>query len=90
MRILRNILIFWTLFIGIGALLGTAMMIIDPTGEKWGMEILLELMQVLPFPEIFFTNFIFPSIMLLLSSVFLNLLLFIYFLKRKNMLLYME
>lgn len=63
-KFLRNFLIFWTFFIGVGAVWGMLMMFISPSGEKWGMESLLPLMQVLPFPNIFFTNFIFSGIVL--------------------------
>lgn len=39
----RKILIFWTLFIGIGALFGSLCMLIDPTGTALGMD------QILPY-----------------------------------------
>ena len=54
-----------TLFVGIGAVWGCVMMLIDPSGRMWGMEPLLPLMQGLPWAEIFFTNFIFSGIVLL-------------------------
>ena len=60
---------FLTLFIGIGAVIGAAMMWIDPTGQMWGMEPLLEMLRdKMPWPDIFFKNFI-PSGFVLL---FLN------------------
>ena len=60
---------FLTLFIGIGAVGGAVMMWIDPTGVKWGGEPLLELLRTkMPWPDIFFRNFI-PSGFVLL---FLN------------------
>ena len=60
---------FLTLFIGIGAVGGAMMMWIDPTGVKWGGEPLLELLRAkMPWPDIFFRNFI-PSGFVLL---FLN------------------
>lgn len=65
---LRIFLIIWTFFIGIGAVLGMMMMFIDPSGQKWGMEPILEMLQVMPFPEIFFTNFIFSGIVLFLVN----------------------
>lgn len=56
-----SLLKFWTLFIGIGAVWGAAMMWIDPTGKMWGMDPLLPMLQSkMPWPEIFFTNFL-PS-----------------------------
>ena len=58
-----------TLFIGIGAVMGAAMMWIDPSGQMWGMEPLLEMLRAkMPWPDIFFKNFI-PSGFVLL---FLN------------------
>ena len=58
-----------TLFIGIGAIGGAVMMWIDPTGVAWGGEPLLEMLRAkMPWPDIFFRNFI-PSGFVLL---FLN------------------
>ena len=34
----RRILIFWTLFIGIGAVGGALMMLLDPSGKAVGMD----------------------------------------------------
>ena len=49
---------FWTLFIGIGAVWGTTMMFIDPTGAMWGMEPILEMLRAkMPWPDIFFRDF---------------------------------
>ena len=58
MRTLQKIL---TLFIGIGAVAGAVMMWIDPTGQMWGGEPLLEMLRAkMPWPDVFFKNFI-PS-----------------------------
>jgi hypothetical protein len=66
MRTLQKIL---TLFIGIGAVAGAVMMWIDPTGQMWGGEPLLEMLRAkMPWPDVFFKNFI-PSGFVLL---FLN------------------
>lgn len=52
---------FLTLFIGIGAVGGAVMMWIDPTGVKWGGEPLLEMLRAkMPWPDVFFKNFV-PS-----------------------------
>lgn len=60
---------FLTLFIGIGAVMGAVMMWIDPSGQMWGMDPLLEMLRdKMPWPDIFFKNFI-PSGFVLL---FLN------------------
>lgn len=58
---------FLTLFIGIGAVGGAAMMWIDPTGIAWGGEPLLDLLRAkMPWSDIFFRNFI-PSGFVLLA-----------------------
>ena len=58
---------FLTLFIAIGAVAGAAMMWIDPSGVKFGMDPLLELLRAkMPWPDIFFRNFI-PSGFVLLA-----------------------
>lgn len=50
-----------TLFIGIGAVAGAVMMWIDPIGTTWGGEPLLEMLRAkMPWPDVFFKNFI-PS-----------------------------
>ncbi len=54
-----------TLFVGIGAIWGCIMMLWDPSGKMWGMEPLLGYLQVLPFANVLFTNFIFSGIVLL-------------------------
>jgi len=61
-----GVLKFWTLFIGIGAVWGAAMMWIDPTGKMWGMDPLLLVLQTkMPWPEIFFANLISSGFVLL-------------------------
>jgi hypothetical protein len=62
---LRSASIFWSLFIGIGALWGCTMFFIDPSGKIWGMDEILPHFQIFPWADIFFQNFIFPGIALL-------------------------
>lgn len=58
---MRKFLIVLTLFIAIGAVGGTVMMWADPTGETWGGTPMLDLLRAkLPWPDVFFKNFI-PS-----------------------------
>lgn len=68
MNNLRKVLIFLTLFIGIGALWGMIMMLIDPSGVLWGMNPILDLLKVLPYHDIFFANFIFSAIILFIVN----------------------
>ena len=64
MKTLEKIL---TLFIGIGAVAGAVMMWIDPIGASWGGEPLLEMLWAkMPWPDVFFKNFI-PSGFVLLG-----------------------
>ena len=43
----RRWLVFWTLFIGIGAVAGALAMLIDPSGRFMGMDAMLPYFQVL-------------------------------------------
>ncbi len=57
---------FLTLFIGIGAVIGAAMMWIDPSGQMWGMVPLLEMLRAkMPWPDVFFKDFILSGFVLL-------------------------
>lgn len=69
----RKWLIFWTLFIGLGAVGGAAMMLIDPSGRAVGMDGLLPYFQVLPFADVLFQNLIFSGFALLLVNGLTNL-----------------
>jgi len=84
MKTLRGIQIFWSLFIGLGALWGASTMFIDPSGKMFYMEELLPPMQVLPYPEIFFTNLIFPGICLLLVNGITNIIAAILLLRKRK------
>jgi hypothetical protein len=69
---LRNIQLFWGFFIGIGAYLGAFMMIAEPSGETFRMVNMLPAFQKLPFSEIFFQDFFFSGIALLIVNGFTN------------------
>jgi hypothetical protein len=73
----RSISIFWSLFIGIGALGGSLMMFIEPTGKIWDMYLMLPCFQKLPCADIFFQNFIFPGIALLIVNGITNFISFV-------------
>jgi hypothetical protein len=58
---MRKFLIIFTLFIAIGAVGGAIMMWVDPSGNGWGGAPMLDLLRAkMPWPEIFFKDFI-PS-----------------------------
>lgn len=74
-------MIFWTLFIGVGALGGAAMMFYDVSGAAFGMAPMLPYFQVLPWADIFFHNFFFPGIALLLVNGLTNAVAFVLLLR---------
>ena len=58
---MRTFLKILTLFIAVGAVGGAVMMWMDPTGVSWGGEPMLEILRTkMPWPEVFFRDFI-PS-----------------------------
>lgn len=67
-KTLHNVALFWSLFIGIGAFLGAAMMFYDTTGQAFGMAPMLPSFQVLPFADVLFQDFLFPAIALLIVN----------------------
>ena len=70
----RNCLIFWTLFIGIGAVAGAMAMLIDPSGKSVGMDKMLPYFKKLPFSDVLFTNLTFSGIALLIVNGITNLI----------------
>ena len=71
----RRWLIFWTLFIGLGALGGSLGMLLDPTGKSMGMDAMLPFFKKMPFADILFQDFTFSGIALLLVNGLPDLLL---------------
>lgn len=69
----RRALLFWTIFIGIGAVAGSSAMFIDPSGGLMGMDAMLPYFQKLPFAEIVFQDFVFSGISLLIVNGISNL-----------------
>lgn len=69
----RRALIFWTLFIGIGAVCGAVGMLADPTGKAMGMDAMLPYFQKLPLAKWLYQDFFFPGIALLLVNGLTNL-----------------
>lgn len=69
----RKILIFWCLFVGIGAVAGAAAMIIDPSGKAMGMDAMLPYFAVLPFANVLFRDLTFSGWALLIVNGITNL-----------------
>ena len=64
---MRTFLKILTLFIAVGAIAGAVMMWMDPTGASWGGGPMLDLLRAkMPWPDVFFRNFI-PSGFVLLA-----------------------
>ena len=72
-RTARRVLIFWTLFIGVGAVAGAICMILDPSGRRMGMDAMLPYFQVLPFAETLFQDLAFSGWALLIVNGLTNL-----------------
>jgi len=66
--VLKKVLIFWCLFIGIGAMFGGAAMLLFPSGEALSMEALLPYFRALPFADTLFQDFVFPGTALILVN----------------------
>lgn len=73
-RCARCILIFWTLFVGIGAVAGAIGMLLDPSGRLMGMDTMLPYFQVLPFAQVLFQDLTFSGWALLVVNGLTNLL----------------
>ena len=72
-RTARRILLFWTLFIGVGAVAGAAGMLLDPSGRALGMDAMLPYFQVLPFADMLFRDLTFSGWALLIVNGLTNL-----------------
>lgn len=79
----RKLLIFWTFFIGLGAVAGAAAMLIDPSGRALGMDAMLPYFQVLPFAEVLFQDFVFSGMALLIVNGLTNLTAAVLLLRKK-------
>ena len=77
-------LLFWTLFIGIGAVAGASGMLLDPSGKAMGMDAMLPYFQVLPLADVLYQNFTFPGIALLLVNGLTNLTAAVLLLLKRN------
>ena len=69
----QKLLIFWTFFIGLGAVAGAAAMLIDPSGRALGMDAMLPYFQVLPLADVVFQDFTFSGWAVLIVNGLTNL-----------------
>ena len=84
-EIARRWLIFWTLFIGIGAVAGGLSMIIDPSGKTLHMDGMLPYFRVLPFADVLFQDFLFSGFALLIVNGLTNLTAAVLLLRKRKL-----
>lgn len=82
--ITRKVLVFWCLFIGIGAIWGSLLMFINPTGGLLKMDTLLPYFKALPFSDILYKNYIFLGIALLIVNGITNIIASIMLIKKNK------
>ena len=83
-NITSKLLIFFNLFIGLGAVYGSTMMFLAPDGHLLRMEALLPYFEALPLHEYLYQDYIFPGIALLLINGIPNLVSSYFIIKKKN------
>lgn len=81
----RKWLIFWTLFIGLGAVAGSVAMIADPSGKALGMDAMLPFFQKLPLADRLFQDFRFSGFALLIVNGLTNLTAAVLLLRKKKL-----
>ena len=81
----RKWLIFWTLFIGIGAVVGSVSMFLAPDGRILHMQDMLVYFQVLPFADVLFQDYIFSGVALLIVNGLTNLTAAVLLLRSKKL-----
>ncbi len=81
----RKCLIFWTLFIGIGAVAGALGMILDPSGKSMHMDEMLPYFKALPFADVLFKDFLFSGFALLIVNGLTNLTAAVLLLRKKKL-----
>ena len=79
----RKALLFWTLFIGLGAVGGALCMLLDPSGRTLGMDAMLPYFQVLPLADVLFQDFTFSGWALLTVNGLTNLAAALLLLRRR-------
>lgn len=80
----RKILIFWCLFIGLGAIWGGTAMLIAPNGSLLQMQDMLPYFKKLPFADILFKDYVFSGIALICVNGITNIISSIFLFKKKN------
>ena len=83
-KVFKGLLIFWTLFIGLGALIGGICMLIKPDGSLLHMESMLPYFEALPFSDVLFKDYTFSGIALIIVNGLTNISAFILIILNKR------
>lgn len=84
LKVSKGILLFLTVFVGLGAFYGGICMLIKPDGSLLRMENLLPYFEVLPFSDVLFQDYIFSGISLIIVNGVTNILAFILIILNKR------
>ena len=84
LKVFKTLLLVWTIFIGIGALVGGTCMLIKPDGSLLHMENMLPYFSVLPFSDVLFQDYVFSGIMLIIVNGLTNITAFVLVLLKKR------
>lgn len=82
-RPMRRALLFWCLFIGLGAVWGAGCMFVDPDGRLLRMDTMLPYFRVLPFADVLFRDYLFSGVAPLIVDGLTNLLAAVLLLRNK-------
>lgn len=83
-KITRYFSLFWSLFIGVEAIYGSFMMLLDKSGKLIMMDGMLPYFSKLPFSNVLFKDYLFSGIALLIVNGITNITAFILLLKNKK------
>lgn len=84
LKVGKIFILFFTLFVGIGAFAGGICMLIKPDGSILQMQELLKYFQVLPFADVLFQDYIFSGISLIIVNGITNVTAAILIIKNKK------
>ncbi|MGN1099308.1 MAG: flavodoxin family protein [Christensenellales bacterium] len=84
LKITKAMLLFWTVFIGVGAYVGGICMLVKPDGSILQMQNLLPYFGVLPFSDVLFQDYVFSGIMLIIVNGISNTTAAVFICKNKR------